>query len=73
MPQNVLPAVGTKLHAHHKGQEFSATIVADRSFTDDRAVEVNGKRFRTLSGAAVSIVGRNINGWTFWKEIKGDG
>lgn len=73
MSRNDLPAVKAKLNAHYKGQAYAAEIVTDRSFPDGRAIEVNGKRFRTLSGAAMSIVGHNINGWTFWKERHSNG
>ncbi len=62
MPKNALPAVGTKLYARHKGQEFSAEIVADNSSSESRVVEMDDKRFRSLSGAAMSIVGHNVNG-----------
>ena len=54
-----LPA-GTELRATYKGQTYLARVASG-------ALTLNGKRFDSLSAAAVSITGSPVNGWTFWQ------
>lgn len=54
-----LPA-GTELRAVYKGHTHLARVAGG-------ALTLNGKRFDSLSAAAVSITGNPVNGWTFWQ------
>jgi Protein of unknown function (DUF2924) len=54
-----LPA-GTELRAVYKGQTHLARVVAG-------ALNLNGRRFDSLSAAAMSITQHPVNGWTFWQ------
>lgn len=51
---------GTELRAPYRGQMVLAKV-------SDGALVLNGKRFTSPSGAAVSITGGPVNGWTFWE------
>jgi DUF2924 family protein len=51
---------GTEFRATHKGQHYPA-------FVKNGALVLNGKRFTSLSAAAVSITGNPVNGWRFWE------
>lgn len=54
---------GLQIFGHHKGEDFVATF-----YTDDKTVLYNGKKYRSLSGAASDITGYQTNGWLFWKR-----
>ena len=62
-----LPKVGTELVHTYKGTAFAARVVADTSAKSGRAVELDGRRYTTLSTAARAITTRAVNGWVFWK------
>ena len=62
-----LPKVGTELVHKYKGTAFAARVVADTSVKSGRAVELDGKRYSTLTAAARAITGRAVNGWVFWR------
>lgn len=51
---------GTEFRAHYRGQTHLARV-------DRAALVVNGKRYDTPSGAAMSITKNPVNGWTFWE------
>lgn len=52
--------VGTQLRTSYKKTERIGTVKAD-------GLELDGEVYPSLSAAAISIVGQNTNGWTFWK------
>jgi hypothetical protein len=62
-----------KLFRKYKGKRLEATLL------EDGAVEFQGKRYGTCSGAAVaaraSVSGRRMHttGWTFWQYLGPDG
>ncbi|MBS0365503.1 MAG: DUF2924 domain-containing protein [Proteobacteria bacterium] len=61
-----LPA-GSELRATYKGQTYLARVAAG-------ALVLNGKRFDSLSAAAMSVTQHPVNGWTFWKaRLPGQG
>lgn len=51
---------GTEFRATYKGQQYTGVV-------KDGALVMNGKRFGSLSAAAVSITGNPVNGWRFWE------
>lgn len=51
---------GTEFRATYKGQQFTAVV-------KNGGVIMNGKRFTSLSAAAVSITRNPVNGWRFWE------
>lgn len=55
------------LQATYRGQTYKASLLKDGS------IKLDGKRYPSLSAAAVAIVGRNMNGWWFWKARNRDG
>ena len=63
----VLPPAGTELRSTYHGGEYHAVIIEDKKFKLGRGVSMDGKFFKTLSGAAKSIAGHPMNGWAFWK------
>jgi hypothetical protein len=66
-----LPAVGTELmHFFYGKVKYKARIVTDESFVSGKAIEFDGKRYDSLTGAAVAITGMSTNGWTFWRLKK---
>jgi hypothetical protein len=69
--QNQLPPIGTELSGRHKGSALKATIVPSRPEPRQGEVEFNGKRYRSLTAAAVAATGRSTNGWIFWKLADG--
>ena len=62
-----LPPAGSTFSAKFKGQTYSATIVEAKELPTGKAVEYNGSRYPSLSGAAKAITGHSINGWLFWR------
>lgn len=56
---------GTKLIGRYKGVEYIATV------DKDGRVRLNGKIFNSPSLAGISIMGRTLNGWHFWRFEKG--
>ncbi len=69
-----LPPTGTQLIGQRRKPRphiVRGSVVADLGFPLGRAVDVDGKRFATLSAAARSVVGYETNGWVWWKN--GDG
>jgi len=69
-PARELPPVGTRLSGRHRGQEFSAEVVAAEGGEGAHAVECQGARYRSLSAAAKAITGNSVNGWRFWKIVE---
>ena len=53
------PMPGTKLVREWNGVEHSVTVLA-------KGFEWQGRRFKSLSGAARAITGANSNGWKFF-------
>lgn len=51
---------GTEFRAPYKGQMMFAKV-------EDGALHLNGKTFTSPSGAAMTITGGPVNGWTFWE------
>ena len=51
---------GTEFSASHKGQKYYGKV-------ESGALVVDNKRFHSPTAAAVTIVGYQVNGWTFWK------
>jgi hypothetical protein len=51
----------------YKGRRISAT------FCKDGTVRLGRRRYSTLSAAAVKVVKRPVNGWTFWKYERAPG
>lgn len=51
---------GTQFRHTHKGQQHSASI-------ENGSFVMSGKKFSSLSGAAVEITGNPRNGWYFWE------
>ena len=58
----------TMLYRAYKGKEYKAWL------TPKGTISFGGRRFTSPSGAGKAIVGRNVNGWTFWyiKDLNGD-
>jgi len=55
------------LKAKYKGKEYKATL------RKDGTIGYNGKQYFSPSGVARIIVGRQMNGWHFWKYKSPDG
>ncbi|MGH8111143.1 MAG: DUF4357 domain-containing protein [Rhodanobacteraceae bacterium] len=51
---------GTEFRAPYKGQLIEARV-------ENGALHLNGKNFTSPSGAAMTITGGPVNGWTFWE------
>jgi hypothetical protein len=62
-----LLAPGARLRSISSLHEAIATV------KDDGQLEVAGAAYDTPSGAAVAVVGHEMNGWTFWGVPSGDG
>ena len=60
------PKIGTKLVGRSRGQIVEAVVVAVRPDVGRVVVEMNGRRYNTLSAAAKAAVGNETNGWRFW-------
>ncbi len=59
-------AVGAKLIARDgEYGGYTATVTADGT------LEMGGKSYVSPSGAARDVLGRAVNGWTFWRPIEG--
>ena len=56
-----LPPDGTSLRLAYKGKWYDAKIENRQVLLDH-----NSSRFKSLSGAAVSITGTSVNGWKMW-------
>ena len=69
-PARELPAIGARLSAHYRGQEFFAEVVAAEDREGSTTVECQGARYRSLSAAAKAITGNSVNGWRFWKVVE---
>lgn len=54
------------IRASYKGKVYQAKLKANAS------ILFEGTEYKTPSGAAQAVVGRNANGWTFW-TYKNDG
>ncbi|WP_369292666.1 DUF2924 domain-containing protein [Nocardioides abyssi] len=52
--------VGARLHALYKGHRFEAVVQADGVLASE------GRLHDSPSGAASSITGTAVNGWTWW-------
>jgi hypothetical protein len=55
-----LPAPGTKIVKTHKDRDHEVV------FTDDNSVEMDGKRYGTVSAAAKALTGTAVNGFAFF-------
>ena len=62
-----LPAVGTILVAHYKGNQYTAKIVESPAFPEKKAVDFDGVLYKSMTGAAIAITRCSTNGWSFWK------
>jgi hypothetical protein len=51
---------GTELRSTYKGKAYLARV-------NSGALVLQGRRFDSLSAAAISITGNPVNGWTFWE------
>lgn len=51
---------GTLFRSTYKGKLYSGKV-------ESGELRINGKKFDSLSGAAVSITGSPVNGWRFWE------
>jgi len=58
---------GAKIRPVSSNYDASSTVAADGRLA------LGGQMFNTPSGAAVAVVGRPENGWTFWAVPSGDG
>jgi len=65
-----LPQVGTKYYKKFKDKHYTAEIIRDDKDKNVRLIEMNGKRYRTMSAAAKVITKDAVNGWRFWKLVK---
>lgn len=52
---------GTQFRATYKGQSHLAEVKNGRLF-------FNGKKYKSFSGAAYAVTGKNWNGWNFWEQ-----
>jgi len=58
---------GTEFRAKYKGQTWLGRV-------EGSALALNGKRYDSLSAAAISITNSPVNGWTFWEcRLPGQG
>ncbi len=58
---------GTEFRAKYKGQTWLGRVQGS-------ALVLNGKRYDSLSAAAISITDSPVNGWTFWEcRLPGQG
>ena len=66
--RNEFPQIGSKLihRSRGKGPTAEAIVVEVREDIGQFAVEMNGKRYESLSAAARALVGHQVNGWKFW-------
>ena len=64
--RTVFPVIGTKLLRRSRGRTQEATVVEVRPDVGRVVVEMDGRRYNTLSAAAREVVGYQINGWVFW-------
>ena len=55
------------IRASYKGKVYQAKLKANGS------ILYEGTEYKTPSGAAQAVVGRNANGWTFWNYKNGAG
>lgn len=53
------------IRASYKGKVYQAKLKANAS------ILYEGTEYKTPSGAAQAVVGRNVNGWTFWNYKNG--
>ena len=51
---------GTEFRAPYKGKLHTGIV-------NNGALVIGGRRFKSLSAAAVSITGNPVNGWRFWE------
>jgi hypothetical protein len=51
---------GSEFRANYKGKLYSGVV-------NNGALVINGRRFSSLSAAAVSITHNPVNGWVFWE------
>ena len=58
--KGVLIPEGAKLRGSYKGEWIAAIVL-------DGAIELRGRRFNSLSGAAMHITKAPVNGWNFWE------
>jgi hypothetical protein len=66
MPQRKprqLPTVGSVFEKTFRGEVYRLTVVKTG---EGVRFKIGGKTFRTPSGAAKSITGSEVNGWSFW-------
>lgn len=57
---------GTELRATYKGKQYVAIVI------DERTVELNGKKYSSLSGAAMAIAASPVSGYAFWRIFDGE-
>jgi hypothetical protein len=61
------PMIGTVLEHTVAGKRYELKVV---STNEGAAYELNGQVYKTLTGAARSIVKYEANGWKFWHKKK---
>ena len=57
---------GTEIQARYKGKVYVANVI------DERTVELNGKKYSSLSGAAMAIAAGPVSGYAFWRIFDGE-
>lgn len=60
VPKGVHFPSGTEFRATYKGQTYYGKV-------ESEGLVVDSKHFNSPSGAAVTITGNPVNGWTFWE------
>ena len=60
-----LLSADAELVANSHGQEHVARLRGGE-------VELDGKVYPSLSGAAVAVTGKPTNGWSFWRSRRGE-
>ena len=66
-----MPPLGTQLRGRTKGNDVYAQVVSDPATKTGLGILFECKFYRSMSGAARAATGHSINGWQFWKCIRG--
>jgi hypothetical protein len=69
-----LPPIGTRLFAYKRKpvrSRIEGEVVMDSTSLNGRALEVEGRRYASLSEAASKIAGTRRNGWLWWRTEDG--
>ncbi len=63
-----MPPMGSEFVGRFRDREYSATVIAARSYPSGKALKVGNTIYSSLSSAAKAITGWPTNGWLFWKS-----